>query len=247
MIIAVFLHHSINIDLPIVLINTSFVNDKKVNIDREVGKLGFEDLKRKFKERKFIFVENDILYTEFKDKLFHIKKLIYPKEKHIDLNIGSCLYFGSSKAKEFSKVVFLGSGADEVFGGYNRYKNDLKNLKSSLLGDLKNLWEANLGRDDRVISDNGVEGRCPFLDREVIRRSINLPGEYLIRRNGDELIDKFILREILKNEGFERASLVKKKAMQYGSGIYRWERRLKKSTVSNGSMRCDSDFRGDGR
>ena len=34
--------------------------------------------------------------------------------------------------------------------------------------DLNRLWIRNLGRDDRAISDNGVEARFPFLDQKLI-------------------------------------------------------------------------------
>ena len=37
-----------------------------------------------------------------------------------------------------------------------------------LRGEVLRLSERNLGRDDRVLSDNGREARAPFLDERVM-------------------------------------------------------------------------------
>jgi len=34
--------------------------------------------------------------------------------------------------------------------------------------DVNRLWIRNLGRDDRAMSDNGLECRFPFLDKKVV-------------------------------------------------------------------------------
>ena len=71
--------------------------------------------------------------------------------------------------KSQSKVVFSGLGADEVWGGYSRYKTaavrgGLPAMKEEMCLDLDRIWHRNMGRDDRVISVNGKEARFPFLD-----------------------------------------------------------------------------------
>lgn len=75
----------------------------------------------------------------------------------------------SSKAK----VLLLGHGADEQLAGYGRHRTAFQNrgwsgLQEELNLDLYRLWERNLGRDDRIVSDNGKEARHPFLDEEVV-------------------------------------------------------------------------------
>lgn len=71
-----------------------------------------------------------------------------------------------------AKVVLSGLGADEVWGGYSRYrtaavKSGLAGLQAEMSLDLNRLWHRNMARDDRVISHNAKEARFPFLDRRV--------------------------------------------------------------------------------
>ncbi|RNF21713.1 asparagine synthase (glutamine-hydrolyzing) [Trypanosoma conorhini] len=72
-----------------------------------------------------------------------------------------------------SRVLLLGMGADETLGGYVRHRRaferrGVKGLTEELHRDFARLWKRNLGRDDRVVSDSGREGRYPYLDEEVL-------------------------------------------------------------------------------
>lgn len=44
---------------------------------------------------------------------------IYPKTTHMDFNIATALYLASNVNP---KIILTGLGADEVFGGYSRYR-----------------------------------------------------------------------------------------------------------------------------
>jgi len=73
-----------------------------------------------------------------------------------------------------AKVVFSGLGADEVFGGYARYKTAFQRggveaMEQEMSLDLDRIWHRNMGRDDRVISACGKEARFPFLDVDLMR------------------------------------------------------------------------------
>nr|CEL67815.1 TPA: Asparagine synthetase domain-containing protein 1 [Neospora caninum Liverpool] len=68
-----------------------------------------------------------------------------------------------------SRVVLLGSGADELFGGYGRHKTarlkrGTEAVRAEMLLDLRRLWSRNLGRDGRVFSHFSRVPRLPFLD-----------------------------------------------------------------------------------
>lgn len=75
--------------------------------------------------------------------------------------------------KSSSKILISGLGADEIFGGYSRYRNaftrkGLFELYLEMQFDLERLWIRNLGRDDRVLSSNSIEARFPFLNIQMI-------------------------------------------------------------------------------
>ena len=100
--------------------------------------------------------------------------LVSNKIKEIDPK----LYYDVDKnenpywVKSQSKVVFSGLGADEVWCGYSRYKTaavrgGVPAMKEEMSLDLDRIWHRNMGRDDRLISDNGKEARFPFLDIEI--------------------------------------------------------------------------------
>ncbi|KAM0679893.1 hypothetical protein COBT_004171, partial [Conglomerata obtusa] len=153
--------------------------NKKDSVDRVTGLQSYKKLQNLFKLRKFIFIDNNINEEDVLRYKNHIQKLIYPKKSLMDFNIGACLFFGAKKAREFGKVVFVGCGADELFCGYNNHKT-VYDIKDRIKNDIDSLWKRNLGRDDRVISDNGVEARYPFIDTQLIDDVFLLPNELLI-------------------------------------------------------------------
>jgi hypothetical protein len=73
-----------------------------------------------------------------------------------------------------ARVVLLGHGADEVFGGYGRYRTRFREggwegLAGEMGLDMQRLWRRNLGRDDRIIADVSRESRHPFLDEHLLQ------------------------------------------------------------------------------
>lgn len=70
------------------------------------------------------------------------------------------------------RVLLVGFGADEQLAGYGRHRTAFRSggwarLAQELERDLARLWQRNLGRDDRIISDSSREARHPFLDEGV--------------------------------------------------------------------------------
>jgi asparagine synthetase B (glutamine-hydrolysing) len=52
-------------------------------------------------------------------------------------------------------------GADEQLGGYGRHRKPHRDgtLREELDLDINRIWERNMGRDDRLLSDHGKEAR----------------------------------------------------------------------------------------
>ena len=145
------------------------------------------------------------------------------------LGVGMTIYLAAKAMKEDNvKVALSGQGADELFGGYNRYlkhfeENSLFDayfaLDEEIYHDIANMYHVNLERDDAVSMANGVELRVPFLDMYIIDLSLDIPGIYKIKDNED-ILRKHILRDVAKSIGVpDYIADRPKKAAQYGSGI----------------------------
>ncbi|TMW47063.1 hypothetical protein DOY81_007857, partial [Sarcophaga bullata] len=129
------------------------------------------------------------------------------------------------------EVVIVGSGADELFGGYVRHKNAYKRFtgteaekQQNLLRELEKDWSRipsrNLARDDRVISDNGRSPRAPFVEEHVVKfvRSLK-PYQRCCFLLGDGIGDKLFLRLFGYKLGLTSSAFLKKRAIQFGSRI----------------------------
>lgn len=145
------------------------------------------------------------------------------------LGVGMTIYLAAKAMKEDNiKVALSGQGADELFGGYNRYLKHFEenslfdayfSLDEEIYHDIANMHHVNLERDDAVSMANGIELRVPFLDKDIIELALDIPGRYKIKDNGD-LLRKHILRDVAKSIGVpDHIADRPKKAAQYGSGI----------------------------
>lgn len=87
--------------------------------------------------------------------------------------------------------------------------------------DINDMW--NLGRDDRVISDNGKELRLPFLDTALVYAISYIPiylktDPGMRRPPGLKLLLRIYCSEILRLPGVAHRT---KRDIYVGSGCYR--------------------------
>src|SRR3989338_2010006 len=104
-----------------------------------------------------------------------------------------------------------GLGSEEIFAGYERHDR-AKDINKECWQGLKQMWGRDLVRDFALAKSLGITVKTPFLDKELIKYAMMLPGSWKIVK--DE--KKVILREIAE-EFLDRFAWRKKKAAQYGS------------------------------
>ena len=122
----------------------------------------------------------------------------------------------ASRAHE--RVILLGQGADELFGGYQRYlRMTPAGLRTALEKDASGLGEV-VDRESHIAGRFRKEFRYPYLHPGVSALAERLPVERKVCAGQR----KIILREAARMAGMPESLAGKeKKAAQYGSGTWR--------------------------
>ena len=126
-------------------------------------------------------------------------------------------WFTARMAKDHVEVILTGEGADELFAGY-AYHADMQHndLQRELRRSVTALHDVNLQRVDRMTMAHAVEGRVPFLDREMIALAQRIPPE--LKLHGDPPQEKWILRKAFEELLPEEIVWRRKAQFDQGSG-----------------------------
>ena len=115
------------------------------------------------------------------------------------------------------KVVLCGDGSDELFGGYEMYRQSGPALRQRLFQHkLHNLGRTELQRVDRTSMGQGVETRVPFLDLALVRLAMRLPIELKLRDGQDKWILRHAFADILPDYVRQRP----KNPLSHSSGLH---------------------------
>ena len=138
-------------------------------------------------------------------------------------------------------IILVGSGADELFGGYARFKtvylkDGLSGWRNEVDNDFYNLWKRNLFRDFTILADRVKENFSdifsqsvyyPFLDEYIVNFALSLDNTTLFNgfnckfiASSDQklIVEKPVLRELCYSKfNLCIPSLLKKRAIQFGS------------------------------
>ena len=143
----------------------------------------------------------------------------------IKASIGVPFYWAAEKAAEENfKVMLAGQGADELFGGYQRYVNEyckdgIEAVRKTMFNDVIRIHDSNLERDLKITSFHNVELRVPFGSFDLAEFALGLPVELKIENKTDTQ-RKLVLRKMALNVGMPNLMTEKpKKAVQYSTGI----------------------------
>ncbi|KAH8272144.1 hypothetical protein KR018_002187, partial [Drosophila ironensis] len=248
-ILALLAHKYIPEDEPIELINVAFQRFSAPSTcediwnvpDRQTSLISVNELKRLCPHRRWNILNVNVTRCELSQMLStHIKHLIYPLRTILDESLGCAFWFASHSEESTSRVALLGSGADELFGGYTRHRNSYKrcqgdesNRQRAVQNELDLDWQRiparNLARDDRVIADNGKTARCPFIEENLIAYLRSLKSYQKCCFSFPEGVgDKLLLRLYGYTLGLRNVPFLKKRAIQFGSRIAN-----KKNNASN--------------
>jgi len=150
----------------------------------------------------------------------------------VKVSIAIPFYWAAEVASKLGyRILLAGQGADELFGGYQKYlrvytRSAAKTVQEAMHRDISLSCEMNLQRDNQVCSFHRLELRLPFLDREVARFSLSLPLRLKIESTEDHL-RKRVLRRAAQNLGVPFFIANKpKRAIQYATGVDKALRRL---------------------
>lgn len=139
----------------------------------------------------------------------------------VKLGVALPFHLGLQEGEE--DVVITGLGAEQLYAGYSRQRED--EIGKECLSGLRSLFHRDLYRDNVVSSLHGKELRLPFLDHDLVRHSLTLPGELKVRDG----YRKYVLRLVAEKLGVpEEAAWRKKTAAQYGSNFDKAIARLAK-------------------
>ncbi|PIN81652.1 hypothetical protein COV11_01490 [Candidatus Woesearchaeota archaeon CG10_big_fil_rev_8_21_14_0_10_30_7] len=192
---------------------------KQANADFTCYAVGLEDAPDIIESKKVA----EIICLELKQKTFTLEEAhelfkrsakIFEKPDTLNIGVGGVIIAATELAKEDNVTIFMGGlGSEEIFAGYQRHL-DAKDPHAECWNGLKNMWQRDFVRDVTIAKALGITVLCPFLDKDLIIKSMGIPADKKINKE----FKKIILREIAEELGLPKEFAWRpKKAAQYGS------------------------------
>lgn len=136
-----------------------------------------------------------------------------------------------AKRHKITKVV-TANGIDELFCGYNAYRNSVSDGPDAVLEMMRDKLDNEtrmMKAVNQITAEFGVRIVQPFLSEGFVEFAKTVPLEEKIK-DKDDLVRKHIIRKIAVLVGVPTESALKlKKAMQYGSLIHKNLLKVKKT------------------
>ena len=185
-----------------------------------VGMEGSEDLKYAKKVSEFLGTKHtEIIFTP-QEGLEVIPEVIFALESYdittIRASVGMYILARYIKNNTTDRVIFSGEGSDELLCGYLYFHNspNSNESKKESFRLFNDLYKYDVLRADRIISNQGLELRVPFLDKDFIDLSLSLQDEK-IPINGFE---KHLLR-VSFDESYLPSDVLWRRKCAFSDGV----------------------------
>jgi asparagine synthase (glutamine-hydrolysing) len=149
-----------------------------------------------------------------RDYIDYLEKMTWHLETPIVHGADVLLMLLCGHAKETSKVILTGEGADELFGGYSRY---IISNKTRLNFKLRAVLTSTFGENNFLIKKLGWENYEPGLDEQIYVPQKYFPeifniekSDYSFRRSNTERFPDVVRRIIISDQTSYLASLLER-------------------------------------
>ena len=160
--------------------------------------------------------KKQILSLDELEEVFESLSKILPKDvlNVVNLGVGAVILAAINLAKKDNiDTFFSGLGSEELFAGYQRHEQS-SNVNEECWTGIKSTWQRDFVRDFSIAKYTKTTFLTPFLDRDLIIKSMEIGGSLKIK----EGIKKYIFRKVIQEIGLQnKFSFRPKKAAQYGS------------------------------
>ena len=161
-----------------------------------IGYPGSEDLVYAERLAKDLGVPHEV-YTVLDRDLSDLTEVMRVTELFEPLDVKNAVssYLAARlAARDGMKIVLVGEGSDELFGGYSDFLHSSE-PDALMMRKLANMHRTELQRTDRACMAHRIEARVPFLDRAVVEYAVNVPFDVKLR----EGMDKHFLRRVFSS------------------------------------------------
>ena len=116
------------------------------------------------------------------------------------------------------KVIFNGDYADEVCGGYKYFKktSNESEFHNECIRLVNDIHYFDCLRSDRSISNNGLEARVPFADKDFINYYLSIEPKYRMSNNK---IEKCMLRKAFENDNLLPDEILWRNKEAFSDGV----------------------------